>query len=277
MPRLEFVADISTNSQLAPCQPPPHSLSLLQRRFSSRSNLSLLSSVRFSSICSRSALTLATIHRGDQFSHQRRHHSYFELSPRICWSGTPERGDCRSRRTDERSFGTARWSACACRRSASYAERHLPRRAVRRSYHQFALCTLFSIFDRRLPCKAIADSDYLDQFHGGAKTTVFLCASSTILLTNPIQFTAPFQKLVTHGSPTGSTRATLLVASALQTCAVYGVCTNCAGIELRNVQVNGNRDALGRENDGLALIEFGGNANNVVIDSVRAFDPRGWR
>lgn len=144
-------------------------------------------------------------------------------------------------------------------------------------YDDLAINSLFVSRFLELDSPLSPPSLIASQFYGGPKTIVSLCPSSTILIKNPIQFTAQGQVLTTLGSPSSTTRATLVVSSLTQTCAVYGVCTDCAGIQLRNVQVNGNRDSLGRANDGLALIEFGGNANNVVIDSVRVFDPRGWR
>ncbi|KAM0751727.1 hypothetical protein T439DRAFT_300725 [Meredithblackwellia eburnea MCA 4105] len=114
---------------------------------------------------------------------------------------------------------------------------------------------------------------------GGAGTVVYLCPSVTISLRNPIQFTAANQTIVTRGQPTDSTRATLLVTGATQTNAITGSCAACSGVQLRNIQVNGNRPALGfisGSAGGSALLEMGGTNQGQIIDNVKAYEPRSW-
>ncbi|ORY89393.1 hypothetical protein BCR35DRAFT_300561 [Leucosporidium creatinivorum] len=114
---------------------------------------------------------------------------------------------------------------------------------------------------------------------GGAGTTVYLCPSVSISISNPIQFTAAGQTLITRGAPTDSTRATIVVTGATQTNAIIGSCTACSNVALRNVQINGNRPALGfisSQLGGSALLEMGGSNQGQIIDSINAYEPRSW-
>ncbi|GAA6058121.1 hypothetical protein JCM3770_005949 [Rhodotorula araucariae] len=113
-------------------------------------------------------------------------------------------------------------------------------------------------------------------YYGGANTTVYLCPGTTIDITNAVFFTAENQVLTTYGNPTGDTRATLVVQGSTQSCAIYGVQAPLDNVVLRNIQINGNRPALGRIADGIALIEMGGNTKGQRISSVHAYEPRGW-
>ncbi|CAF2697274.1 unnamed protein product [Rotaria sp. Silwood2] len=110
---------------------------------------------------------------------------------------------------------------------------------------------------------------------GGANAIVSLCANSVFNLKNPIVFTASNQELSTQGYPTDSTRATLVVTGVNQTAAIIGNCDQCSGLRLRNIQVNGNRPALGLF-DGSANIEIGGPTSNQLVDRVHSYEPRGW-
>jgi hypothetical protein len=80
---------------------------------------------------------------------------------------------------------------------------------------------------------------------GGANTVVSLCANAVFNLKQPVIFTAPNQELSTEGYPTDSTRAVLIVTGVNQTAAIIGNCHGCSDLKLRNIQVNGNRPALG--------------------------------
>lgn len=105
---------------------------------------------------------------------------------------------------------------------------------------------------------------------------VFLCPGATILTTNPIFFAHANQTLATLGYPTDDSRATIVVTGSDQSIAVYGSSDGTDYIALRNLQINGNRPALGRLSQGSALIEFGGNTVGQVIDQVKVYEPRGW-
>lgn len=114
-------------------------------------------------------------------------------------------------------------------------------------------------------------------YYGGANTTVWLCPSANIKLTNAIYFSAKNQTLATQGLPTGSTRATLTVTGQNQSCAVFGL--NGPGYDyttLRNVIVDGARETLGPVSGGIALIEMGGDSYGQQVINVKAFEPRGW-
>lgn len=78
--------------------------------------------------------------------------------------------------------------------------------------------------------------------------------------------------------PLGNQRATLTVASKEISTAVES-CDKCHYVYLGYVQINGNRPKLGMrhvQDGGTALVEFGGNAIGQTIDSIRAYEPRGW-
>lgn len=111
---------------------------------------------------------------------------------------------------------------------------------------------------------------------GGTGAQVPLCPGATFALRAPVTYTAARQSVFTVGYPTGNTRATLVVTGSRQTAAVFGNCGTCNDISLRNVQVNGNRPALGRLDPGQALLEFGGPTSGQWIDQVHAYEPRAW-
>lgn len=67
------------------------------------------------------------------------------------------------------------------------------------------------------------------------------------------------QTLTTRGNPTDSTRATLTVANANNTCALFTSIDNVNSVSIQNIQVDGARPSLGIVYGGLALIEIGGN------------------
>jgi parallel beta-helix repeat protein len=94
-------------------------------------------------------------------------------------------------------------------------------------------------------------------------------------LSSAITFTAPDQQIYTEGLPTGSTRATLVVDGSTESSAIVG--TSVSGITVENIQVNGNKPALGRIAGGSsALIEIGGNATGQTVQNVYAYETRGW-
>jgi hypothetical protein len=111
---------------------------------------------------------------------------------------------------------------------------------------------------------------------GGAGTVVALCPRTVYPLTAPVVFTAPDQELSTQGAPPGPARAVLRVEGADQAMAILGQCPACSGLRIRNLQVDGNRPALGRLPKGGALIEIGGATSGQLVRNVHAFEPRGW-
>lgn len=89
---------------------------------------------------------------------------------------------------------------------------------------------------------------------GGAGTKVALCPSVTYILSDAIVFTAANQVLYTQGYPTDSTRAILQVNGSDQSVAIWAACNDCAGVAIRNIEIDGSRPALGRLDVCLILI-----------------------
>ncbi|KAL4247023.1 Right handed beta helix domain-containing protein [Abortiporus biennis] len=107
-----------------------------------------------------------------------------------------------------------------------------------------------------------------------------LCPSTQYFIQAPILFNAPNQEISTVGYPTGDERATLVVAGPVangqgHTTAVDGTCSNCSGVTLRNIQINGTRLGASPTGGG-ANIEMGGGNSNQLIEYVHSFDPRSW-
>lgn len=102
----------------------------------------------------------------------------------------------------------------------------------------------------------VNDTDVqLALYYGGAGTTVSLCPGAVINFYNPVQFTAENQEVSTEGYPTGSSRATIIVMGQNQATAFNMACGWwCRGGVLRNIQINGNRPALGKIDGASALI-----------------------
>lgn len=115
---------------------------------------------------------------------------------------------------------------------------------------------------------------------GGNGYVLSLCPSQQYFITQPIAFAAPNQEISTQGYPTGNDRATLVVSGPVSngqghTNAVDGTCTNCSGVKLRNIQINGTR-AGAPPTQGGANIEMGGGNTGQLIEYVHSFDPRSW-
>jgi len=124
-------------------------------------------------------------------------------------------------------------------------------------------------------CVSSGDQNTINALFKKAGDVVSLCAGATISLTGSINFNAPNQEISTQGYPTDASRATLVVTGATQANAISG-CGSCSGIKIRNIQVNGNRPALGVVSGGAALIEIGGTSNGQIVDHIHALEPRGW-
>lgn len=123
-------------------------------------------------------------------------------------------------------------------------------------------------------CIGSGDTAGITAALSGQGAAAVLCPGAVFNLTGPITFTAANQQIYTQGLPTGSTRATLVVTGSTQSAAIEG--SNKSGITVENVQINGNRPALGRIASGSALIEIGGNATGQTVQHVYAYETRGW-
>jgi len=107
-----------------------------------------------------------------------------------------------------------------------------------------------------------------------------LCPNTQYLIEAPILFAFPQQEISTLGYPTGNERATLVVNGPVtngsgHTTAVDGTCSNCNGVKLRNIQIDGTRAGAPPTNGG-ANIEFGGSNSDQLIEYVHSWDPRSW-
>src|SRR5262249_4804660 len=92
-------------------------------------------------------------------------------------------------------------------------------------------------------------------------------------LSNSVRFTAPAQRLYTWGFPTDDTRAVLRIGGGTLTKAIDG--NNQSGIAIQNIQVDGNRPALGYQS-GEALIEIGHAGSDQTVQNIVAYATRSW-
>ncbi|KAJ6615617.1 hypothetical protein B0H10DRAFT_2220261 [Mycena sp. CBHHK59/15] len=130
------------------------------------------------------------------------------------------------------------------------------------------------------PANTVADRINVLLSSSGAGYVLQLCAGKEYYIQSPILFAAPNQEISTQGYPTGDERATLVVSGPVangagHTNAVDGTCSNCSGVTLRNIQINGSR-GVAPPTSGGANIEFGGGNANQTVEFVRSYDPRGW-
>jgi hypothetical protein len=129
---------------------------------------------------------------------------------------------------------------------------------------------------RRDPVSGCISSGTQDDINGalvGAADEAVLCPGALFVLSNPVKFTAPSQRLYTQDFPTDDTRAVLRVGSDALTNAIDG--NNQSGIAIQNIQVDGNRTELGYLS-GLALIEIGHAGSNQTVQNIFAHDTRSW-
>ncbi|KAI5123415.1 hypothetical protein M0805_006120 [Coniferiporia weirii] len=106
-----------------------------------------------------------------------------------------------------------------------------------------------------------------------------LCPNTEYRIEAPIAFTFPNQEISTQGYPTDDSRATLVVNGTIvngtgQSTAIDGTCSNCNGVILRNIQIDGSRE--GTIIDGGANIEMGGDNSGQLVEFVHSFNPRSW-
>lgn len=69
---------------------------------------------------------------------------------------------------------------------------------------------------------------------------------------------------------TGDKRATLRVVGPQMSVAIYGAYDYTNSLEIRNVQIDGNRPAMGALAGGAALIEIGGVRLRLIVRTDRA-------
>ncbi|KAJ3831913.1 hypothetical protein F5878DRAFT_41917 [Lentinula raphanica] len=107
-----------------------------------------------------------------------------------------------------------------------------------------------------------------------------LCPNTEYPIQAPILFAASNQEISTQGYPTDDSRALIIVNGTVfngtgQTTAIDGTCTQCDGVRLRNVQINGSRNGGGPVNGG-GNVEMGGSNSNQLVEYVKSYNPRGW-
>jgi parallel beta-helix repeat protein len=107
----------------------------------------------------------------------------------------------------------------------------------------------------------------------GSGAQAVLCPGAVFSLANSVTFTAPNQEIYTQGMPTDSTRAILRVTGSNLTTAISG--NNQSGVTVENIQVDGNRPALGLLTGG-ALLEMGGGGTGQTVQNITAHDTRSW-
>ncbi len=107
----------------------------------------------------------------------------------------------------------------------------------------------------------------------GSGAQAVLCPGAVFSLANSVTFTAPNQEIYTQGLPTDSTRAILRVTGSNLTTAISG--NNQSGVTVENIQVDGNRPALGPLTGG-ALLEMGGGGTGQTVQNITAHDTRSW-
>ena len=107
----------------------------------------------------------------------------------------------------------------------------------------------------------------------GAGAQAVLCPGAVFSLANSVTFTAPNQEIYTQGLPTDGTRAILRVTGSGLTTAISG--NSQPGVTVENIQVDGNRPALGALTGG-ALLEMGGGGTGQTVQNITAHDTRSW-
>ncbi|KZT29384.1 hypothetical protein NEOLEDRAFT_1128112 [Neolentinus lepideus HHB14362 ss-1] len=130
------------------------------------------------------------------------------------------------------------------------------------------------------PANTVTDRMNVALNSSGAGYVLSLCPGKQYIINAPILFAAPDQEISTQGYPTGDDRATLVVDGPVfngtgHTTAVDGTCSNCSGVKLRNIQINGTRLGAPPTNGG-ANIEMGGANSGQLIEYVKSYDPRSW-
>jgi hypothetical protein len=102
---------------------------------------------------------------------------------------------------------------------------------------------------------------------------VLLCPGAVFDIRQSIVMRADGQELATEGSPGEDRFAVIRVDAPGLATAIFSRASN---LDIHHLTVDGSRPRLGRIQKGGALIEVGGPVRGVVIDHIRARDPRGW-
>ncbi|CAE6461483.1 unnamed protein product [Rhizoctonia solani] len=116
--------------------------------------------------------------------------------------------------------------------------------------------------------------------NGGPNYVLSLCPNTTYDITAPLEFANKYQEISTLGYPIDDQRAVLRVNGSRadeggHTVAIGGGCDQCEGIQIRNIQIDGNRQGAAPISGG-ANIEIGGGAGGQLVEFVKSYDPRGW-
>lgn len=106
-----------------------------------------------------------------------------------------------------------------------------------------------------------------------------LCPNAVFEIFETVNFTANNQEIYTSGFPTDDSRALLKLVNDDIVVAISA--NNKSGVKLRNIKVDGNRAVLGAAfghalKKAGGLIEFGGAAQNQLVEWVKAYEPRHW-
>jgi len=122
-------------------------------------------------------------------------------------------------------------------------------------------------------CIPSGDETAINAALTGPGATAMLCPHAVFEIANSIVLSADGQELATLGSPSIKSQAVIRVAGGDLATAIYSRASN---INIHHIVVDGARAKFGRLPTGGALLEIGGDADDVLVDHVRALDPRGW-
>ncbi len=122
-------------------------------------------------------------------------------------------------------------------------------------------------------CIPSGDETAINAALTGPGAKAMLCPHAVFEIANSIVLSADGQELATLGSPSKQSQAVIRVAGGELATAIY---SRASDINIHHLVVDGARAAFGRLATGGALIEIGGDVNDIVVDHVRALDPRGW-
>jgi hypothetical protein len=122
-------------------------------------------------------------------------------------------------------------------------------------------------------CIPSGDETAINDALTGPNAKAVLCPRAVFEIANSIVLSADGQELATLGSPSEGSQAVIRVAGGDLATAIY---SRASDIDIHHLVVDGARAAFGRLATGAALIEIGGDVDDIVVDHVRALDPRGW-
>jgi hypothetical protein len=101
-----------------------------------------------------------------------------------------------------------------------------------------------------------------------------LCPGANIMLEQAVFIWWANQTLTTQGNPTGDTRATLTIANADITCAIFAALNYVDHVTISSIQVDGARPTYGIYWGGIALIEIGGYTVSLAASTRLRRDRR---